>query len=192
MTCIVGLVHDGKVTIGGDSAGVAGLDFWIRADQKVWAKDGWVFGGTTSFRMLQILRYSMVLPKRHPDTDLMQFMVTEFIDAVRKCMRDGGFMTKDKEAEQGGTFLVGTAGRLFRICGDFQVGESTTPYDACGCGEPFARGAMAMSTGVQLPADPGGTVLMRPMAPRERVLGALQAAETHSAGVRGPFHIVSI
>ena len=35
MTCIVGLVHEGVVYIGGDSAGVAGLSLTVRADEKV-------------------------------------------------------------------------------------------------------------------------------------------------------------
>ncbi len=35
MTCIVGLVDNGKVYIGGDSAGCAGYDVRIREDQKV-------------------------------------------------------------------------------------------------------------------------------------------------------------
>jgi hypothetical protein len=34
MTCIVGYVHSGKVLIGGDSAGVAGLDIVTRADDR--------------------------------------------------------------------------------------------------------------------------------------------------------------
>jgi len=176
MTCIVGLVHDGKVLIGGDSAGVGGLDLQLRADQKVWAKDGYAFGFTTSFRMGQLLRYSLHLPKRHPDTDLMQYMVTEFIEAVRKCLKEGGFATKKEDAETGGTFLVGTAGRLFRIDSDYQVGEMTGAFDACGCGESYAKGVLFSN---------------HHLSPNDRVLQALSAAEAMSAGVRGPFHIVS-
>ena len=35
MTCIVGLVHEGVVYIGGDSAGVGGMSLTVRADEKV-------------------------------------------------------------------------------------------------------------------------------------------------------------
>ena len=35
MTCIAAIAEKGKVYIGGDSAGVAGLDLTIRADEKV-------------------------------------------------------------------------------------------------------------------------------------------------------------
>jgi hypothetical protein len=193
MTCIVGLVHDGKVLIGGDSAGVGGYDLTVRGDQKVWAKDGWAFGFTSSFRMGQLLRYSLHPPKRHPDTDLMQYMVTEFIDAVRKCLKDGGYATVKDGGEQAGCFLVGHSGRLFRVDSDYQVGESAAAYDAVGCGDSFAKGAL-FATGA-VAADPVRLGLLtlpaQPVDPALRVTNALLAAEAMSAGVRGPFHIVT-
>ncbi|MFA7291894.1 MAG: hypothetical protein WC023_06560 [Rhodocyclaceae bacterium] len=176
MTCIVGLVHEGKVTIGGDSAGVGGLDLVVRNDLKVWERDGLAFGFTTSFRMGQLLRYSLNIPKRHPDTDLMKFMVTDFIDAVRKCLKDGGFARAKEGEEQAGVFLVGHAGRLFRIDADYQVGEAAAQFDAVGCGESFAKGALYVSTG-----DAAA-----------RVRKSLECAEAMSAGVRGPFHLVTV
>ncbi len=176
MTCIAGLVHEGRVFIGGDSAGVSGLDIHSRKDAKTFKNGEFVFGFTSSFRMGQLLRYSLSPPKRHPDKDVMNFMVTEFIDAVRACLKAGGYARRDSEVEQAGTFLVGYQGRLFRIADDYQVGESNNGYDACGCGEPFARGALFSNAA---------------LAPMERITQALQAAEEHSAGVRGPFHIES-
>lgn len=172
MTCIVGLVHDGKVYMGGDSAGVGGLDLTIRADKKVFRNGDFLMGFTTSFRMGQLLQYSFRPPQRYPDRDVMAFMVTDFIEAVRNCLRAGGFASKREEAEQGGTFLVGYQGRLFKIDSDYQVGEAAAGYDSCGCGESFAIGAFYASQGV---------------APDERILLALRAAEANSAGVAAPF-----
>jgi hypothetical protein len=143
----------------------------------VFKNGGFLFGFTSSLRMGQLLRYSLQIPNRHPDKDLMAYMATEFVDAVRNCLKTGGFATKNSDAEQGGTFLVGHAGRLFRIEGDYQVGESRGDYDACGCGEFYACGALFANTAA---------------APLERVRQALAAAEAHSAGVRAPFHIESI
>lgn len=175
MTCIVGIVENGTVYMGGDSAGVGGhYDLVVRADRKVFTKDGFVFGFTSSFRMGQLLRYALVIPKRHPDKDLFEFLVTEFMDAVRNCLKNGGYATKDKEEERGGIFLLGHTGRLFRIDSDYQVGEAVQPYEAVGCGEGFATGALF--------ATPR-------MAASDRVLLALQAAQAHSAGVRAPFHV---
>ena len=75
MTCIVGLVHEGVVYIGGDSAGVAGLSLTVRADEKVFRNSDFLMGFTTSFRMGQLLRYSLKPPRRHPDDDIHQYMV---------------------------------------------------------------------------------------------------------------------
>jgi len=176
MTCIVGLVHGAKVYIGGDSAGVGGYSLTVRADRKVFRNGDFVMGFTTSFRMGQLLRHALVPPKRYPDADIDKFMVTDFVNAVRDCLKSGGYAERHNEAEHGGVFLVGYAGRLFRIDRDYQVGEAADGFDAVGCGHELAQGAMyANRTG----------------EPLERLRVALEAAERFSAGVRGPFHFES-
>lgn len=174
MTCIVGLVDSGKVYIGGDSAGVGGYSLSVRADRKVFKNGDFVMGFTSSFRMGQLLHHAFSPPKRHPETDLDKFMVTDFINGVRDCLKSGGYAEKHNEAEQGGTFLVGYCGRLFEVHGDYQVGEATAGFSAVGCGEDIALGAMFAN---------------REGKPEKRIRTALEAAERFSAGVRGPFHI---
>ena len=176
MTCIVGLVENGKVYMGADSAGVSGLDICIRADEKVFINNNFLMGFTTSFRMGQLLRYAFVPPKRFPGDDIDRFMVTKFIDGVRKCLKDGGFATKEKEAEEGGIFLVGYEGNLFYVGSDYQIGRNVYGYDAVGCGEKYALGSLYASKG----------------NPRERIRGALMAAQQFSGGVLEPFHIIEI
>lgn len=179
MTCIAGIrTDDGRVYIGGDSAGVGGLSLSVRADAKVFINGGFLFGFTSSFRMGQVLRYAFTPPKRHPDKDVMEFMVTEFVDAVRNAFKTAGVAHKSDEVESCGTFLVGYAGRLFNVADDYQVGEAACGYDAVGCGEGIALGSLYAT------AD---------MVDNEaRISLALHAAEAHSAGVRGPFTVLSI
>lgn len=173
MTCIVGLVESGKVYIGGDSAGVGGYSLTVRADKKVFRNGDFVMGFTSSFRMGQLLHHAFNPPKRHPDDDVDKFMVTTFVDAVRDCLKSGGYAEKHHDAERGGVFLVGYAGRLFRIDCDYQVGEAADGFDSVGCGEDIARGALFASAKER---------------PARRIQLALEAAERFSAGVRGPFH----
>ncbi|WFU51760.1 hypothetical protein [Sinorhizobium terangae] len=177
MTCIVGLIDNGSVHIGGDSAGVAGHSLTIRADRKVFRKQDFIFGFTTSFRMGQLLAHSFELPKRHADTDVYAFMVTDFVNGLRQCLRDGGYAQRQYEAERGGIFLVGYAGRLFKIGCDYQVGEAVDGFDACGCGQEIALGALFARSH---------------SPPRERLAIALNAAERFSTGVRGPFHFETL
>ena len=174
MTCIVGVENNGRVVIGGDSAGVAGWSVTVRADTKVFRNGTYIMGFCGSFRMGQLLRYSLIPPV--PQTwDLDRFMATDFVAAVRDCLRDGGYARNDSGNESGGQFLVGIQGRLYRIEADFQMGRSVDDYQAVGAGEDFARGSLHTSA---------------ELAPGDRVTRALAAAAHHSTDVREPFHLV--
>jgi ATP-dependent protease HslVU (ClpYQ) peptidase subunit len=172
MTAVVGLVQSGTVYIGADSAGVAGMSLTVRADAKVFRKGRYLFGFTTSFRMGQLIRYALTLPE--PAGDLDAFMSTAFIDALRECLKTGGWAAKENEREEGGTFLVGVKGQLFAIYDDYQVAKAADGFAAVGCGDQIALGALFATAETEL-------------SPRRRVLRALTAAERFSAGVRGPF-----
>ena len=177
MTCIVGIAAAGKVTMGGDSAGVGDYDLTLRADRKVFANDGYLVGFTSSFRMGQLLQYALKPPHPEAGADLMRFMATEFVDAVRDCLKAGGYASRNNEAEAGGHFLVGYRGRLFRVEGDYQVGESVYGFDAVGCGQNAALGSLHATPKLE---------------PRRRVALALEIAEKCSAGVRAPFHVLGL
>jgi hypothetical protein len=176
MTVIVGLVaDDGTVyLLGADSAGVAGWSLTQRRDAKVFRVGEFVFGFTDSFRMGQLLRHGFKPPEIPEGADLFEYMVATFVPELRKCLKEGGYATVNNNQEKGGTFLVGVRGRLFKVEGDFQVGESLKPYDACGCGQELALGALFAQT-------------LDATTPQTKVFTALAAAETFSAGVRGPF-----
>jgi ATP-dependent protease HslVU (ClpYQ) peptidase subunit len=101
-------------------------------------------------------------------------MVGEFVEAARECLKLGGVATKEKEAESGGTFMVGVRGRLFIVESDYQVVEPAPPFAAVGGGAPYALGSLATSTG----------------SPAARIKKALEVSERFCIGVRGPFRVV--
>lgn len=174
MTCIVGTTRRGELWIGADSASVAGYNLTRRADGKVFQNGNFLIGFTTSFRMGQLLQYRLLPPECKPDQDLYRFMVTDFIDAVRQCLKEGGYATKDKETESGGTFLVGYRNRLFTVEDDYQVNESTDPFAAVGAGASFALGALYSTVGKGIDND-------------LYLSDALDTAEHFSGAVRRPF-----
>ena len=180
VTCIVGLIDKGKVYIGGDSAGVSGLDITLRKDVKVFKNGDFVIGCTSSFRMIQLLRFSFTPPK-DSKADIYEYMCTDFIDAVRKCFKDGGYGGSDTTSgEVGGTFLVGYKGRLFQIYDDYQVAESAEIFDSCGCGATYALGTFfAIHKNKSISA-------------KDKIIKALESAVHFSGGVRPPFVIESI
>lgn len=171
MTCIVGIVENGKVTIGGDSAGIGAYVVTIRADSKVFRNGSFLIGYTSSFRMGQLLRYAFTPPERAADVDVFRYLATSFVDAVRDCFKAGGYARKESEQESGGCFLIGYERRLFVVDSDFQVAESALGYIAVGSGAEVALGALYATQG-------------RPV--RERIETAITAAAQFTAGVRLP------
>jgi ATP-dependent protease HslVU (ClpYQ) peptidase subunit len=179
VTCIVGVVEGDRVFMGGDSAGVCSNSYSlvVRADQKVFRNGLFVFGFCGSFRMGQLLRYSFEPPKHPRRMDVYRYMVTLFIDEVRKVLKAGGFAKKEHDVEEiDGAFLVAYRGRLFEIDSDYQVGEAVDGFGATGCGAAIAQGALYVSQGVE---------------PKKRVRAALEAAERYSGGVRRPFYVMA-
>lgn len=178
MTCIVGIIDKGKVIIGGDSAGVSGLNVELRKDKKVFKVGEFVIGCTTSFRMIQLLQFSFKPPKKYDDTDIFEYMCTSFVRELRRLFKEGGFAEVDKSVEKGGTFLVGWKDRLFCIDSDFQVAEVEQGHDSVGCGASFALGALDILKSY----DYEGL---------HKVERALVVATYRSGGVRPPYTILS-
>jgi hypothetical protein len=195
MTAIAGFVHDGVVWMGGDSAAVAGYDVNITVQPKVFVRhSAWsttnpagqpfLFGYTSSFRMGQLLEYSLEIPERQSGVSVEKYLATSFVNAVRTTMKEGGWAEKRSEQESAGCFLIGYAGRLFRMNSDYCFTESAHGYDAVGCGSELAMGALFV-----LQSDP---VVRTSLAPEKRLRIALQAAQRHSGGVAGPFKILNV
>jgi ATP-dependent protease HslVU (ClpYQ) peptidase subunit len=177
MTCIVAVSAKGKVYMGGDSALSDGTDLIVMSDEKVFLNGQYVIGFCGSYRMAQLLRYSLKPPQPRAQ-DIRQFMATKFIDAVRQTLSDGGYASKHNNVESGGRFLVGVKGRIFYVDEDYQIFEPKESYAAVGCGDQIAHGALyAQDVSTK---------------PDERVRQALRAAERFSAGVRGPFVVRSV
>ena len=106
-------------------------------------------------------------------------MCTEFIEAVRECFKEFGFIQTSKEGDEvGGTFLVGYKDRLFRIDCDFQIAENMIGMDAVGSGGDFALGALFVMSEHDIPAQ-------------DKILMSLQASEFLSIGVSAPFVILN-
>jgi ATP-dependent protease HslVU (ClpYQ) peptidase subunit len=182
MTCIIGFAKEGKVYIGGDSAGVAGYSIQIRGDTKVFRNGPFIMGFTSSFRMGQLLHYVFeppLHPVMNPDTnpvpmDDMKYMVSVFIPAVRECFKDGGFQKSKDSQDHGGTFIVGYKGQMYEVDGDYQVAKLTDNIASVGCGSDLALGAM---------------YALEHLYPKERIKKSLEIVVHLNSGVRPPFVI---
>lgn len=179
MTCIVGLVDHGTVWLGADSAGVASDHYVVRQDRKVFRNKQMIFGFTTSFRMGQLIQNSLVIPEHSINVDDFKYLTTTFMDALVSCLESKKFAQVHDNVVEGGTFLLGYRGVLYSIDADFQVGIPTLPYESCGCGWAYAKGAMSILIGQHL-------------TPRVKVTRALEAAAMFNSAVRPPWHGISL
>lgn len=180
MTCIVAIKHNGTIYMGADSAGseVGGIAIRTRSDEKVFVADGFIIGFAGSFRLGQLLRYSLTVPEQSSKQDDMLFMVDTFIDSIRYMLREKGVLSKESETEyQCGEFIVGYRGNIYMIEGDFQVACPIEDYMAAGSGDQAALGALYATE------DMG-------IEPENRIRIALEAAQEYSLGVREPFNIL--
>jgi ATP-dependent protease HslVU (ClpYQ) peptidase subunit len=196
MTCIVGYRDNSNnsVLIGGDSAAVTGINTRIIKHPKVFRNGDFVFGCTTSFRMMQLIQFKFTPPTFNNSRvgfgasiensvenkgDLFKYMCTIFVDELRKCLDVGGFLTVENKRECGGEFIVGYKGALFQIFSDFTVLEYKDGFCAAGCGEQYA--VSTLKTLENFCPD---------LTSDEKVKAALENAAYFSGGVCGPFEII--
>ena len=113
------------------------------------------------------------------------WMVTQFVPWMLELLKAGKWATEDKGRVEVGQFLIANDNRLFMVHTDGQVIDVPL-FEACGCGEQFARGAMIALH----PKVEHHKVLDREAAQR-LLTHALMAANYWSAGVREPFHYMT-
>ena len=165
----MGLVADGSIWLGGDSAAVT--DDMTRIPvvaPKVFRRGGVVLGYSGSFRAGHLIEHALKVPDMRRGDTLDRWLHVDVMAALGQILH--GTDTDDLD------FLLGIEGRLFHVDGEFHVTESRYGFDAVGCGAPFALGAIASTATWH--------------DPRSRVTQALEVAAQFCAGVCGPYTIV--
>lgn len=188
MTCIVALIHENKVLLGGDAAASddkSGLIFQ-RTDPKVFKVGQFGIGFVDSFRMGQILQYNWTPPVYKPTSgyrNLDKFVRTKLVESIKDAFKEhgyGNFSSGTEDGDIGGIFIITVqgAGRIFTMDSDFHIGEADVQYMAEGAGQELALGSL-YSTGLI-------------KTPRKRVRMALEAAAKFNMSVRPPFTIIEV
>lgn len=187
MTAIVGIAcQDGNVILGADSLASDSDSRFVVKTPKLWRlvlrergkRRDLVIGYTTSFRMGDLLRVHMGNVSVRQGLDAEEFLIAEFVPALRGVLSAGGFLKRDSDREEGGELLVGIDGRLFAIQSDFSVIEPAGGEIAVGSGQQFALGALHATTG-------------QPDA-RKRIRAALAAAAYWSPSVGGDLFTIGL
>lgn len=177
MTCIIGLEHAGNVYIGADSAAVSGWEVQETLLPKVFQRDVFLIGYTTSFRMGQLLWQHLDVRAQHDDEGDTTYIICGFIEAVRECLKKHGYAKVDNNVEAGGCFLVGHKDKLYRASDGYGITRAADRFTAIGCGDEYALGAMRA---------------LASLGPVERIEKSLAIAAHFSGGVMGPFTVLEL
>jgi ATP-dependent protease HslVU (ClpYQ) peptidase subunit len=174
MTCAAAIVHEGRVFMAADSAGVSGDDYTHRADEKVFRVGQFVVGVSGSFRVGQVVRYVFDAPSAPESADAgfdaLSFMVRQFVPPLRAALKTSGH-----EGDEW-AILVGLHDRLFIIYSDFQVGESRDGMLAIGVARQVALATLRTFSFFNFRTPP-----------KTKLEAALRNAAHFSAGVLPPF-----
>ena len=178
MTVIIGLEHEGKVWMGGDSASTSGYHQRRLADPKIFVASDILFGGTGSSRISQIMQYHFSVREQLPSEDDHAYLITLVVPEMRSVLLLHGAMGKDEGRDDGyNSFLMGYRGKLYSFFSDFQLNRYDDGFDAVGAGREYAVGAMGASAHLE---------------PKKRIKQALEITALWNTTVCSPFHIESI
>jgi 20S proteasome alpha/beta subunit len=181
MTAIVGIVDDTHIWIGADSAGSS-----IDADrtnsmqsEKVFQVGEFIFGVAGSFRVRDLLKYSLgdYLTVQHQDQSDEDFIYKTFLESVATCFKHGGIIFDHNDNKFESHFLFGYRGKLYLLQHDFSINTFHDSYAATGSGESVCLGSLYSTQ--DLPTE-------------ARIELALEAASRYTLTVSGPYVIGKI
>jgi hypothetical protein len=67
---------------------------FLQESHKVFRNGDFLIGVSGLVRINNLLRHSFEPPKRHPDVDFAKFMATDFVNAMRLCLQNGGQLSR--------------------------------------------------------------------------------------------------
>lgn len=179
MTCIIGLAHEDKVYIGGDSMAADGWNQRETKLRKVFHAGQFLIGYTSSFRMGQILQYHLAVRQQYDNETDEQYMVIAFAETVRALLRDKGYARIESNNEEGGHFVVGYKSEVYHMASDYQINHYADGLVSVGCGSQYALGAMLALS--QIEPDP-----------HKRILKSLEVSADLCNGVMAPFRVETL
>jgi hypothetical protein len=172
MTCIVALVSsDDTIYMGADSCASNSSSFMIVRNPKVFVLgERFIIGACGSFRSIDLLQYSLKVPKQATGISDDEFMRTTFITSVREMFIKNGFKHEDESLN----FIVGYEGNIYSVEEDFSIINPAKWGHSIGSGGESARGSL-------------WTTREMDCTPEWRIMMALQTSEALTPSVRAPF-----
>jgi len=179
MTCIIGLIDNDTIFMGGDRCEASGWCQRTLAYPKVFKLNNeFMLGVSGKARVAGLLMFGFKPPRQKEKQDDHEFISTDFVDAIRKRLKDGGIAeVKDNMEDTNANILIAYKGKLYTMDYRFYVRLIESGYEAIGVSRDCAMGSLYSS------AEKDSS---------KKILLALKASEYFHMGVRGPFDIKSM
>ena len=177
MSCVVGIVQDGVIYMGGDSLAIDDdSNQTLVKDEKVFyktvgLKSKMLMGFVGNYRIGNIMKHTFRCPKRLSNDTVEQYIYDRFIVSLKEAVKDEKF--------EDTSLLLGYEKNLYVIEDDFSVVCPVSPYTSIGHGAPYALGALSVLFSF-------GTT------PQVKIEMSLSAASDHSAAVKPPYLILCL
>jgi len=172
MSCVVAIIQDGVIYMGGDSLAIDDdSNQTLVKDEKVFyktvgKKSKMLMGFVGNYRIGNMMKHIFWCPKRLSNDTTEQYIYDRFIAALKDAVKGEKFDDT--------SLLLGYEKNLYVIEDDFSVICPVSPYTAIGHGAPYALGALSVLFSF-------GTT------PQMKIEMALTAASEHSAAVKPPY-----
>lgn len=136
MTCIAGIMKDGKVYLAGERGASEG-NYIVPIDKpKIWKSGPYIFGYAGTFDS-QIIQYNFNPPA--PEGNLDKFMHTKFLKSLKSFYNEWDMGGKDSEV----SIIIGIKGRLYEHDADtLTLISYDRDYLAIGSGADYALGSL--------------------------------------------------
>lgn len=145
MTCIVGLVDDGRVYFGADKLRSIGWSSsFVSDEEKIWKYKDYLIGVAGLCRTHHVVEYVLetVGGKDTFELTTAREVTEHFSEPIRKKLLDYGVTKKENNHEEvEGTILLGAHGKIYLIDSAFSVHTFST-HIAIGSGGEYALGSL--------------------------------------------------
>ncbi len=181
LTIVIADTDGETVVFAADSAAASGNEIYTLETEKVFKRDGYLFGYCASYRIGQILRHCVQLPE-YPEeaTDMEGFMVRALVPAIRKAVETEGAVGSGRGFLGDKTcILTCIRGQIWNIGPDLAVIRES-PFAAIGSGRLRAYAALHALRAAGI----------KPV--QRRIKLALEATAEFTSDVRPPWLVVTM
>ena len=174
MTCIVAIRNETKVLLGGDSAASGNNRIVSRRDKKIFKRRGIGFGFAGSFRVGQLIKFQLKIPKHPINIETSEYVVNCLVAEIIKLLKTHK-LVKNNQMEC--NLLITYKNHIYKIDSDFQVEVGDDPYAAIGDGADVALGALY-------------ALKDSPIIAADKFLIAMSASDRYCTTVSSPFFYI--